>query len=129
MKTATIEVGDLISPRGARGVEQQPARLPGVQRVEASHATASATVIYDERVIDLKAIKARVREGGYHCRGILINNAQALEEATKPQVLIFDKTGTLTLGKPEVVDVAAAPDEHLTTSWRSPCRAARCWWP
>jgi len=41
--------------------------------------------------------------------GILIKNASALEQATKLDVVIFDKTGTLTLGKPEVVEVLAAP--------------------
>ena len=41
--------------------------------------------------------------------GILIKNASALEDATKLNVIIFDKTGTLTQGKPEVVDIAAAP--------------------
>lgn len=41
--------------------------------------------------------------------GILIKNAAALENATHLDVVIFDKTGTLTLGKPEVVEVAAAP--------------------
>jgi Cu2+-exporting ATPase len=41
--------------------------------------------------------------------GILIKNASALEDATKLNVVIFDKTGTLTQGKPEVVDIAAAP--------------------
>ena len=41
--------------------------------------------------------------------GILIKNAAALENATQLDVVIFDKTGTLTLGKPEVVEVAAAP--------------------
>jgi Cu2+-exporting ATPase len=41
--------------------------------------------------------------------GILIKNASALEEATRLDVMIFDKTGTLTLGKPEVVEVVAAP--------------------
>src|SRR5574338_99850 len=45
--------------------------------------------------------------------GILIKNAVALEEATKLDVVIFDKTGTLTLGKPEVVDVVAAPDRTV----------------
>jgi Cu2+-exporting ATPase len=42
--------------------------------------------------------------------GILIKNASALEDSTRLDVVIFDKTGTLTLGKPEVVDVVAAPD-------------------
>jgi P-type Cu2+ transporter len=41
--------------------------------------------------------------------GILIKNASALENATRLDVVIFDKTGTLTLGKPEVIEVAAAP--------------------
>ena len=41
--------------------------------------------------------------------GILIKNASALEEATKLNVVIFDKTGTLTLGRPEVVEIVAAP--------------------
>ena len=41
--------------------------------------------------------------------GILIKNAGALENATRLDVVIFDKTGTLTLGKPEVVEVVAAP--------------------
>jgi Cu2+-exporting ATPase len=41
--------------------------------------------------------------------GILIKNASALEDATRLSVVIFDKTGTLTLGKPEAVEVAAAP--------------------
>jgi len=41
--------------------------------------------------------------------GILIKNASALEDATRLNVIIFDKTGTLTQGRPEVVDLAAAP--------------------
>ena len=41
--------------------------------------------------------------------GILIKNAAALENATRLDVVVFDKTGTLTLGKPEVVEVVAAP--------------------
>ena len=41
--------------------------------------------------------------------GILIKNASALENATRLNVVIFDKTGTLTLGKPEVVEIVAAP--------------------
>lgn len=37
--------------------------------------------------------------------GVLVRNAQALEQAEKITVLALDKTGTLTRGQPEVTDV------------------------
>ncbi|MCS7143483.1 MAG: heavy metal translocating P-type ATPase [Archaeoglobaceae archaeon] len=37
--------------------------------------------------------------------GILIKNAEAIEETTKGKLVLFDKTGTLTKGKPEVVKI------------------------
>jgi len=71
MKTATIEIGGLLSALSARGVEKQLARLPGVHKAEVNYVAGSATVTYDEALIDLKAIKARVCECGYHCAGVL----------------------------------------------------------
>lgn len=35
-------------------------------------------------------------------KGVLVKNAQALENLTKIDTVIFDKTGTLTCGKPEI---------------------------
>ncbi len=40
--------------------------------------------------------------------GILFKGADAIESASKLQVVVFDKTGTLTRGKPAVTDVIAA---------------------
>jgi Cu2+-exporting ATPase len=72
MKTRMIEVGEILSPLSARGVEKQLMRLPGVHRVEVNVASDTATVIYDESVIDLKTIKERVRECGFHCHGEML---------------------------------------------------------
>ena len=41
--------------------------------------------------------------------GILFKHAEAIESSARLDVVIFDKTGTLTVGRPEVVEVAAAP--------------------
>lgn len=69
MKTTTIEVGNLLSALSALGVEKQLAKLPGVRKAEVNYVAGSATVEYDEAVTDLKTIKARVHECGYHCAG------------------------------------------------------------
>ena len=42
--------------------------------------------------------------------GVLIKNAEALENLNKIEVLIIDKTGTITEGKPSVEKVGAAED-------------------
>jgi Cu2+-exporting ATPase len=72
MKTNIVEVGELLSPLSARGVEKQLMRLPGVKRVEVNPVLDTATVTYDEAVIDLKTIKKRVEECGHHCHGEMV---------------------------------------------------------
>ena len=69
MRTAIVEVGGLLSALSALGVQKQLARLPGVTQVEVNYVAGSATVTFDENVIDLKAVKAHVHECGYHCAG------------------------------------------------------------
>jgi len=69
MKTSMIEVGGLVSALSARGVEKQLLKLTGVIKTEVNYVAGSATVVYDETVIDLRAIKDRVQECGYHCGG------------------------------------------------------------
>ncbi len=72
MKTVTIEVGDLLSALSARGVEKQLAKLTGVKKAEVNYVAGSATVVYDETAIDLKTLKAKVQECGYHCTGEML---------------------------------------------------------
>ncbi len=43
-------------------------------------------------------------------RGILIRDADALEQARAIDVVAFDKTGTLTVGRPQLVDLLACAD-------------------
>ena len=63
MKTTVIDVRDLLSPLSARGVEKQLAKMPGVQQAEVNLVSGSATVLYEETVTGLDAIKAKVHEG------------------------------------------------------------------
>lgn len=69
MKTATIEIGGLLSALSSLGIEKQLAKLPGIHKAEVNYVGGSATVAYDETIIDLKTIKHKVHECGYHCAG------------------------------------------------------------
>ncbi len=71
MKTSVIEVGGMLSVLSAHGVEKQLRKLRGVEFAEVNYVSDSAMVVYDETVIDLKTIKAKVHECGYHCSGEL----------------------------------------------------------
>jgi Cu2+-exporting ATPase len=72
MESVTIEVGGMLSALSVRGIEKQLTKLSGMHKAEVNYVAGSATVVYDETVIDLKAIKARVHECGYHCSGEML---------------------------------------------------------
>ncbi|MDH0864970.1 heavy metal translocating P-type ATPase [Mitsuaria sp. GD03876] len=44
-------------------------------------------------------------------RGLLIKDAEALEQARRVELVVFDKTGTLTEGKPRLTGFTAAPGQ------------------
>ncbi|MDI1251547.1 heavy metal-associated domain-containing protein [Thermomonas sp.] len=71
MRTSIIEVGGMLSALSARGVEKQLMKLPGIEKAEVNYVCGSATAIYDERLIGLKEIQARVQQCGYRCSGAL----------------------------------------------------------
>jgi copper chaperone CopZ len=48
-----------------RALGRAVSRLPGVEKVSASHSEQSATVTYDETVLGPDAIAAAIREAGY----------------------------------------------------------------
>ena len=72
MKTSTIEVGELVSTLSAAGVHRKLSTLPGVQHADVNYVAGSATVHYDEAKITLDAIRQRVVDCGYPCRGELV---------------------------------------------------------
>ena len=69
MKTATLDVGGMLSMLDYQAVEKQIGRIPGVQRATASIASNSVTVEYDETVTSVAALKNKVNECGFHCTG------------------------------------------------------------
>ncbi len=69
LKSTVIEIRGLFSALCARGVEKRLRELAGVERVEVSYVTGTATVAYDETKTDLRTIKNRIGDCGYHCPG------------------------------------------------------------
>jgi len=67
-----IDVRDLLSPLSAAGVEKQLGKLPGIRQINVNQVSGSATVVYDETLTSLSAIKAKVSECGHHCGGELL---------------------------------------------------------
>ena len=72
MKTATLDVGGMLSMLDYQCVEKQLGRLRGVQRANASFASSSVTVEYDETVTNLALLKQRINECGFHCTGQVV---------------------------------------------------------
>ncbi len=87
MRTVTVDVGGMLSVESDMGVEKQLRRLSGVMRADVDYATASATVTYDERVTSLAAIKAWIRECGFHCSGQITPRHVCTPEDPPPEAV------------------------------------------
>ncbi len=72
MRTATLDVGGMLSMLDYQCVEKQLGRLAGVQRANASIASGSVTVDYDETVTSVGALKDNINECGFHCTGQIV---------------------------------------------------------
>jgi P-type Cu2+ transporter len=72
MKTATLDVGGMLSLLDYQAVEKQLGRIPGVQRATASIASNSVTVEYDETVTSVAALKDKINKCGFHCTGQIV---------------------------------------------------------
>jgi Cu2+-exporting ATPase len=69
MNTTILEVGGMLSVLDPRGVESQLKRMPGVQSVSVNIATNDAAIEYDETVTTVDALRAKISQCGFHCRG------------------------------------------------------------
>jgi len=69
MQQATFDVQGMLSVLDGPGVEKQLSRAHGIQHVEANYLNCTATVHFDETVINQAQIKALIDECGYHCAG------------------------------------------------------------
>ncbi len=69
VKISTLEVGDLFSVLGALGIERQLRLVPGVSRASTNPVSGFTTIAYDPRKTSLSAIRAAIRDCGFHCAG------------------------------------------------------------
>ena len=69
MKKAILEVGGMLSVLDFLGVEKRLKRMPGVHSASVNIATNTAVVKYDETVTDVEALRAKITDCGFHCRG------------------------------------------------------------
>ena len=65
MKTSAIEVHDMLSVFSVDEVEKRIGEVPGVQCVTVNFAASSATVRYDETLLEATDIKSAVRQRGF----------------------------------------------------------------
>jgi Cu2+-exporting ATPase len=69
MTTSMLEIGDLFSVFGARGIERQLRRIAGVGRLLVNPVSGSTTVLYEAAKSSLSELRAVVQDGGFHCSG------------------------------------------------------------
>jgi Cu2+-exporting ATPase len=69
VKTATLDVGGMLSVLDYQCIEKQLRRLRGVQRADASIGSNSVTVAYEEAVTNITVLKDKINQCGFHCTG------------------------------------------------------------
>jgi Cu2+-exporting ATPase len=72
VRTTTIDVTGFRNVLDPLAVERRLRRLPGVQSVTVSFASATATITYDEARVGVEQIRQEVIACGFHCRGEVV---------------------------------------------------------
>ena len=69
VRTVVLEVGGMLSVLDPQGVEKQLKHMLGVHAASVNIATNTAVIEYDEKVTGVEALRAKITECGFHCRG------------------------------------------------------------
>jgi Cu2+-exporting ATPase len=116
MKTATLDVGGMLSMADYQAVEKQLGRIPGVQRATASIASNSATVEYDETVTSVAVLKDEINVCGFHCTGQIMPKHLCEPHPS----MLASRGGPM---KPAAAPARAAPEPHVHVPARVPAVA------
>ena len=74
MKKTILDVGGMSSVLDFCGVEKQLNHTRGVHAATVNIASNTAVVDYDERVIDVDALRAKILDCGFYCCGEVLPN-------------------------------------------------------
>jgi P-type Cu2+ transporter len=108
MKTATLDVGGMLSKLDYQGVERRLGKMPGVQRAMASIASRSVTVEYDEAVTSVGRLRDEINECGFQCTGQIVPR-----HICEPRPGHVDEHGMqVDRGAPRKLLNARAPTDH-----------------
>ena len=102
MTTITLEVGDLFSILGGRGIERQVRKIAGVVQVSVNPVSGSTTVAFDPARTSPAAIREEIRDCGFHCAGEVVSE-HVCEKTPMPQSGRGDQS-------PQLVDTVTNPD-------------------
>jgi P-type Cu2+ transporter len=104
VQTTILEVGGMLSVLDPQGVEKQLKRMPGVRATSVNIATNTAVIEYDETITNVEALRAKITECGFHCRG----------EVLPHHICVV--TPTASVAVTEHVDPATKRVHHATVS-------------
>jgi Cu2+-exporting ATPase len=124
MKTATLDVGGMLSMLDYQCIEKQLRKLAGIHSVTASIASNSATVEYDEAVTNVATIREKINACGFHCTGQIMPKNLCEPHAQPPRELAIptSRTGKPVEAKPRPTPPAA--HEHHADAGHAPTTAA-----
>lgn len=113
MKTSTIEVTDMLAVLTVDEVEKRFVDVPGVESATVNYAANSATVRYDETLLEVADIKILVHQRGQESAG-----------ESKPKDDSANKSDHQSDDKPEHKHAEAAKPDAATGSASPPEAAA-----